>query len=91
MLLNGLLVAGFLRRSICVKAQRKPEKKADKMMSMNPRALKSVSPATIIITPTVIVAIMRISFKEGVSRWNTKAKRRTKAKAEDLHIAIDIN
>ena len=56
-------------------------------MRMKPRVLKAVSPATIMMTPMVMVAMMRISFKEGVSRWKRKAKRRTKASAEDLHIA----
>jgi hypothetical protein len=40
-------------------------------------------------TPTVIVAMMAMSFREGVSRRKRKAKRRTKARAEDLHIAGD--
>ena len=86
-LLNGLLVAGFRRSKIWVKAQRKPEKKADEMMRMKPRMLKAVSPATIIMTPIVMVAMIRMSFIEGVSRRKINAKRRTKAKAEDLHIA----
>ena len=38
MLLKGLLVAGLRRRRICVRAQRKPEKKAEEMMRMKPRA-----------------------------------------------------
>ena len=90
MLLNGLLVAGFRRSRICVSAQRKPEKKAEEMMRKKPRAWKAVSPATIMMTPIVMVAMMRISLTEGVSRRNRKAKRSTKAKAEDLHIAVEM-
>ena len=90
MLLKGLLVAGFRNRRIWVKAQRKPEKKADEMISTKPSALKAVSPATIMTTPMVIVAIMRISLIEGASRRKRKAKSRTKANAEDLHIASTL-
>lgn len=85
--LKGFPVAGFRRRRICVSAQRKPEKKAEEMIRVKPRALKAVSPATIMMTPMVMVAMMRMSLREGVSRWKMKAKRRTKARAEDLHIA----
>lgn len=87
MLLKGLLVAGFRSRRICVKAQRKPEKNADEMINTKPRALKAVSPATIMMTPMIMVAIIRISLTEGVSRRKRKAKSRTKANAEDLHMA----
>ena len=87
MLLNGLLVAGFRRRRICVRAQRKPEKKAEDIIRINPRALKRVSPATIMMTPTVIVAMIRINLIEGVSSRKRKAKMRTNARDEDLHIA----
>lgn len=87
MLLKGLLVAGFRNRRIWVKAQRKPEKNADEMIRTKPSALKAVSPATIMITPMVMVAIMRINLIEGASRRKRKAKSRTKANAEDLHIA----
>lgn len=86
-LLKGLLVAGFRNKRICVKAQRNPEKKADEMISIKPSALKAVSPATIMITPMVIVAMMRINLIEGASRRKRKAKSRTKANADDLHIA----
>ena len=87
-LLKGLLVAALRRSRIWVKAQRKPEKKAEEMMRAKPRASKAVSPATIIITPAVMVRMIRTNFIEGVSRWKRKAKRRTNARAEDLHIAI---
>ena len=87
MLLNGLLVAGFRSSSICVRAQRKPEEKAEEIIRIKPRALNAVSPATIMTTPTVIVAMMRINLIEGVSRWKRKANRRTNAREEDLHIA----
>lgn len=69
-----------------MRPQRKPEKKAELIMRPKPRASKAVSPATIIITPAVIVAMMRMSFQVGVSRRKMKAKRRTNARAEDLHM-----
>ena len=87
MLEKGLEVAGLRRRRICVRAHLKPEKKAAEMTRMKPRGLKSTSPETIITTPNIIVAMMRMSFQEGVSRRKRKAKRRTKAREEDLHIA----
>jgi hypothetical protein len=86
---KGFEVAGLRRRRIWVSAQRKPEKKAAEMTRMKPRGEKSTSPKTIMTTPTVIVAMMAMSFREGVSRRKRKAKRRTKARAEDLHIAGD--
>ena len=70
-----------------MRAQRKPEKKAAAMTSVKPTALKRVSPATIIITPMVIVAMMKTSLMEGDSRRKRKANMRTKAREEDLHIA----
>ena len=84
---NGLEVAGLRRRRICVRPQRKPEKKAAEMTRTKPRAEKSTSPKTIIITPMVIVAIMATRRQEGVSRRKMKANMRTKAREEDLHIA----
>lgn len=85
--LNGLDVAGLRRRRICVRPQRKPEKKAALMTRMKPRTEKSTSPATIMITPTVIVNMMATRRQEGTSRRKRKAKRRTKARDDDLHIA----
>lgn len=90
MLLNGLLVAGLRKRRICVRAQRKPEEKAAEMTRTKPRALNAVSPATIMTTPIVIVAMMRINLTDGVSRRNRNAKRRTKASEEDLHMAKEF-
>ena len=87
MLLKGLLVAGLRRSSIWVRAQRKPEKKAAAMTRAKPITSKATSPATIIMTPTVMVAIMRMSLTDGDSRRNRKAKQSTKASEEDLHIA----
>ena len=84
---KGLDVAGFRSKRIWVRPQRKPEKNAADMTSMKPSAEKSTSPATIIITPTVIVAMMATRRQEGVSRRKRNAKRRTNAKEEDLHIA----
>ena len=84
-------VAGFRRRRIWVSPQRKPEKKAAEMTRMNPRVEKATSPATIIMTPTVMVAIMATRRQEGVSRRKRKAKIRTKARDEDLHIAVALS
>lgn len=83
-------MAGLRRRRICVNPHRKPEKNAAEMMRTNPRGLKSTSPATIMMTPTVIVAIIATSFQEGTSSRKRNAKRRTKARAEDLHIAVEL-
>lgn len=85
---KGFDVAGFRRRRIWVRPQRKPEKNAADMTRMKPIAEKSTSPATIITTPAVIVAIMATRRQEGFSSRKMKAKIRTKAKAEDLHIAV---
>lgn len=87
---NGFAVAGCRRRSICVSPHRKPEKKADAMIRTKPTALKAVSPATIMTTPMVIVAIIAINLTEGVSKRKTKANTRTKASAEDLHIVKKV-
>ncbi len=86
--LKGLEVAGFRSNRICVRAHRNPEKNEADMTRMKPSALKAVSPATIMITPTVIVKMMRTSLMEGDSSRNKKAKSRTKAREEDLHIAF---
>ena len=74
-----------------MRAQRKPEKKAEEIMRIKPRVLNFASPATIMMTPIVMVAMMRTNLMEGVSRRKMKAKRRTKARAEDLHIARDLS
>ena len=54
---------------------------------MNPRVENDTSPATIIITPAVIVAMMATRRHDGVSRRKRKAKVRTKASEDDLHMA----
>lgn len=87
---NGFEVAGWRSKRICVRPHRKPEKNADAMTSAKPSALKAVSPATIITTPTVIVAMMMINFVEGVSRRKRKANNRTKASADDLHMVKKV-
>lgn len=87
---NGFAVAGWRRRRICVRPHRKPEKKADAMTRINPTALNAVSPATIMTTPTVIVAMITINLTDGVSRRKTKAKRRTNASADDLHMVRKV-
>ena len=87
MLLKGLLVAGLRRRRICVRAQRKPEKKAAAMTRMKPMTSNAVSPATIMMTPIVMVAMIRMSLTEGDSSRKRNAKESTKARDDDLHIA----
>lgn len=84
---NGFEVAGCRRRRICVNDHLKPDEQEDVMTRMNPRALNAVSPATIMITPTVMVPMTPTSLQDGCSRRKRKAKRRTKPRAEDLHIA----
>ena len=88
---NGLHVAGCRSSKICVKAHLKPEKNALAMTNAKPSTSKAVSPATIITTPIVIVPMMRISFQEGVSSRKRKAKSKTNASAEDLHIVRKVN
>ena len=61
------------------------------MTKAKPTALNAVSPATIMTTPTVMAAIMMINLKDGVSRRKTKANRRTKARADDLHMVKKVN
>lgn len=80
-------VAGLRSNRICVRPHRKPEKNAAEITRTNPKVEKSTSPATISTTPTIMVAMMAIRRHEGVSRRNINAKRRTNARAEDLHIA----
>jgi hypothetical protein len=70
-----------------VRAHRKPEKQAAEMTRMKPRAENSISPKTIITTPAVMVAIMATRRQDGFSRRKRKAKMRTKASEDDLHIA----
>jgi hypothetical protein len=84
---NGFEVAGLRRRRICVRPQRKPEKNAADITRMKPRAEKSTSPATIITTPPVMVAIMATSRHDGDSRRKRKANNNTNASEDDLHIA----
>src|SRR5271170_1460224 len=88
--LKGFDVAGWRRRRICVTAQRKPEKKAELRTRTKPTRLKATSPATIIITPAIMVAMMRMRRQEGASRRKRKAKRSTKARDEDLHIVRKV-
>lgn len=85
---NGFDVAGLRRSRIWVNDQRKPEDKADDITRMKPRALKAVSPATIITTPMVIVTMMKTSFHDGCSKRKRNANNKTNPRAEDLHIAI---
>ncbi len=84
---KGFDVAGLRRRRICVRAQRKPEKKAAVMTRKNPRAEKAISPKTIMITPMVMVAMMATRRQEGDSRRKRNANISTKAREDDLHIA----
>lgn len=84
---NGFEVAGFWRRSICVRDQRRPEKNDAIISKMKPIVLKAVSPATIIITPTVMIRMMAPSRHEGFSRRKMMANPSTKPRVEDLHMA----
>lgn len=61
-------------------------------MRMKPIRTKVVSDSeeTIIITPMVMMVIIPTSTQVGFSRRKMKAKIRTKAREEDLHIAVDV-
>lgn len=87
---KGFDVAGLRKSRICVRAHRKPEKKAAVMIRKNPRAEKVISPKTMRMTPTVIVAMMATRRHDGVSRRKRNANMRTKAREEDLHIAANL-
>jgi len=84
---NGFEVAGLRRKRICVKDHRRPEENEAVISNRKPNRLKAVSPATIIITPTVITAMIANSFQDGFSSLKINAKRRTNPSTEDLHIA----
>lgn len=85
---NGLDVAGLRRRRIWVRAQRNPEKNAAERMRTKPGREKEASPLTMRITPQVMTVIMVMRMMDGCSRWNTKAKSKTKARDEDLTMAV---
>ena len=87
---KGFDVAGWRRRRICVRPHRKPEKKAEAMTRVKPRALNAASPATIMMTPTVMAVMITMSLMDGVSSLNRKAKRRTNASADDLHMVRNV-
>lgn len=91
MLANGFDVAGFLRRRIWVSAHLKPLKKAAERIRMNPGRENDVSPDTMRMTPIVMTEMIRTKRMEGVSRRNRNAKRRTKARAEDLTMAAIVS
>ena len=82
-------VAGLRRSRICVNDHRKPEDAAADITRKNPSTLKDVSPATIIITPIVMVVMIAASFHDGFSSRKRKANSRTNPNTEDLHIAED--
>src|ERR1700742_840803 len=84
---NGLDVAGCRRSKIWVRDHLKPEEHDANMTSTNPSVLKAVSLATIMITPMVMVLMMATNLHEGCSSRKRNAKRRTKPRAEDLHMA----
>jgi len=78
----------FLLKRICVRAQRKPPNAlALRTRSIPPRA-NWVSDATMSMTPDVMMkmTLMRRQLKRSSRKAN--AKRRTKMRAEDLHMAI---
>ena len=87
---KGFEVAGCRRRRIWVSDHLNPAAMEDDMMRTKPRTLKAVSPATIMTTPTVMVRMMTPSFHEGFSSLKRNAKRRTKPRTEDLHIAVNV-
>lgn len=90
MLAKGLLVAGFLKSKIWVKLHLKPEQNEALITRANPRALKAVSPATIMITPAVMRRMMPHRRQVGFSRRKMKAKSKTNASTEDLHMVKKV-
>lgn len=88
---NGFAVAGLRSRRIWVRDHLKPDEQADAMTRMNPRAWKAVSPATIMMTPRVMMEIMNTRRHEGCSRRKRNAKIKTKPRADDLHIAARVS
>jgi hypothetical protein len=84
---KGLDVAGLRRRRTWVRDQRRPDRADAVMTRMKPRTLKCASPATIIITPTVMMEMMPTRRHVGCSRRKMKANIRTKAREDDLHMA----
>lgn len=88
--LKGFDVAGFRTRRTWVKDHRRPDSAEAVKTRINPIRTNVVSDsdATIMITPIVIVVIMLTSTQVGFSRRNINANISTKARVEDLHIAV---
>jgi len=84
---KGFAVAGLRSRRIWVSDHLKPDEQAEAMTRRKPRAWKAVSPATIMMTPMVMMEMMKTRRHEGCSRRKRNAKISTKPRAEDLHIA----
>lgn len=76
-----------LWRSIWVSDQRKPPRAEAERTWIMPTKSNWVSVETIRMTPAVMMRMMPASRQEGLSRRNRKAKRRTNAREEDLHMA----
>lgn len=84
---KGLDVAGFRRSKICVSDQRSPERAEASITRKKPIGTNFASPATIITTPTVMTVMIPTSFQVIFSSRKMKAKIKTKANADDLHMA----
>ena len=78
-----------LCKSICVNAHRRPPIAEAVRTWMAPVRTNCVSAATIMMTPTVMSVMMPISDHRIFSNLNIKAKRSTKARLDDLHIAVE--
>ena len=85
---KGLDVAGFLRRRIWTSDHRRPEKNEAVMSKMKPMGTNAVSPATIMMTPTVMSVMIPNIVQEAFSSRKRIAKPSTKPRVEDLHIAV---
>lgn len=88
---KGLLVAGFRRRSNCVRDHRKPDNADAKITSIKPIATNCASLATIITTPIVMTEMTETSFQVTFSNRNKKAKTSTNANEDDLHMALETS
>ena len=77
----------FLRRT-CVRLQRKPPDALAERTRMRPERTKWVSVATIRRTPIKMRKMTPTRRYENFSRRKRKAKRRTKIREEDLHMAV---
>jgi hypothetical protein len=76
-----------LSSNIWVRDLKPPSAEAVRTSTM-PTRWNWVSVETMRMTPEVMIRMIPARRQEGTSRWKRKAKRRTKAREEDLHMAV---